>query len=320
MDSDIKKLKKIELHVHLDGSVSPKLASTLSKIDERVVRSKMEVSKNNSNLSDYLKKFEFSINLLKSKKNLQEVAYNLALRLRSDNIIYAEVRFAPLLLKGNLSYDTIVETVLDGVRKVKGIKINLLLCLMRGASYEENLKTILTAKKYLNQGVGGIDLAGDEKKYPLSDYKKLFELARILKIPFTIHAGEDSPRDIELAIKLGAKRIGHGVKIIGNPELIKKVKDNNILLEVCPTSNIQTKAFLEYKEHPIYKLYKEGVNLLVNTDNMTVSRITLSEEYKKLLKTFPFTIEDFKKINRNALNYAFLSSKEKLELLEELKK
>ena len=131
MDNDIKKLKKIELHVHLDGSVSPKLASTLSKLDERVVRSKMEVSKNNSNLSDYLKKFEFSINLLKSKKNLQEVAYNLALRLRSDNIIYAEVRFAPLLLKGNLSYDTIVETVLDGVRKVKGIKINLLLCLIQ---------------------------------------------------------------------------------------------------------------------------------------------------------------------------------------------
>ncbi len=321
MKEEIKNLKKIELHLHLDGSISIPLASKLSGLSEKEVKDKIEAPAKCLNLKDYLKRFDFPIRLLKSRENLKIVAEDLAKRLAADNIIYAEVRFAPLLLSNeNLSYEDIIDCVLEGVRKVSKIKIKLILCLMRGASYEENLKTIKVAYKYLTNGVGGIDLAGDERTYELNEYKELFKIATDLNIPFTIHAGEVMERDIKLAIDLGAKRIGHGVKSINDKKLIELIKSNNILLEICPTSNIQTNAFNKYHNHPVYTLYKEGVNMLINTDNMAVSKVNLSEEYQKLLTTFPFTISDFKKMNINALNYTFLSSKEKLELLEELMK
>ena len=165
----------------------------------------------------------------------------------------------------------------------------------------------------MNKGVVAIDLAGDEKGHKLKENIELFKIAKEKNIPFTIHAGEVDDIDVIDAINLGVTRIGHGIK--SNKEELGLIKEKNILLEVCPTSNIDTKAFDSYNEHNIYNLYKNGINISINTDNMTVSNIDLNKEYKKLIDNFGFTIQDLININKNAIKYAFISEEEKQELL-----
>lgn len=137
--------------------------------------------------------------------------------------------------------------------------------------------------------------------------------ANKLGVKYTIHAGEaDGIESIKSAVSFGTKRIGHGVRIIDDIDNIDFVK--NITFEVCPKSNIDTKAFLEYENHPIRKMYDKGLLVTISTDNNTVSNITLTEEYERLAKTFNFKEEDFFKMNMNAINAAFITETEKEEL------
>jgi len=313
---EIKKIPKVELHVHLDGSVNIELASKLlnKNIDE--VKQEM-IAYNTNDLNEYLQKFELPISIMQTKENLTKISEALALQLLSDNVIYGEIRFAPSFhAKEGLSYDEIITSVLEGLNKVKEVKINLILCLMRGSSEEDNLKTLDVAYKYLNKGVVGIDLAGAEALYKNEEYTKLFEIAKEKNIPFTIHAGEASDyKSIESAINFDAKRIGHGINAIQDEKLLQKIKDEKIILEVCPTSNIQTKAVSTYNEHPIKELYEKGIMVTVNTDNRTVSNINLNKEYEILNKVFNFKKDDFKIMNKNAIYGAFLNNEEKEKFL-----
>ena len=245
------------------------------------------------------------------------IAQELVLDLKDDNVIYAEVRFAPLLhTKKGLSKEEVVEAVLEGL-KDNDLKVNLILCMMRHFSFEDNLKTIELASKYLDKGVIAVDLAGAEAKYPTANFERLFQIAKDKNIPFTIHAGEADGKDSILsAISFKTKRIGHGVGCIEDNEVLNLIKENNITLEVCPTSNIQTNIFENYYDHPIKKLYDMDILVTINVDNMTVSNINLTQEYEKLVQNFNFTLEDLKKMNINAINAAFLSD----ELKEKYRK
>lgn len=307
----LKNLPKVELHLHLDGSVRESTASEILGVD---VSNKMKVN-NCKSLSDYLSKFEIPLIVMQSKENLERISYELAVDLKKDNVIYAEIRFCPILhTKNGLSLEEVVDSVLKGLKKV-GIKTNLILCMMRNFEEDENKKIIYLAKKYLNKGVVGIDLAGDESKYKTQNYEHLFDLVKQNNIPFTIHAGEaDDYNSVLSAIKFGAKRIGHGVKSVDSIETIQKIINKNVTLEVCPTSNIDTCIVNVYKNHPIKKLYDLGVKITVNTDNNTVSNIDLTSEYEKLLLTFNFTEKDFLNFNMNAIDSAFLTNEEKEKL------
>ena len=309
---DIQKMPKVELHLHLDGSVR---YQTALEIIGNIKEEDMIVSDDCHDLNEYLTKFSVPLAILQTKENLERVAYELALDLKSENVIYAEIRFAPLkhLLKG-LSPEEVIESVLKGLKKVN-IKTNLILCMMRGDTFDNNLKVIALALKFLNRGVCALDLAGAESLYPTSDYKELFAIAQANGIPFTIHAGEAAGfESIKDALDFGALRIGHGIKCLEDEKLIKELKEKNILLEICPTSNIQTKAVTAYQKHPVYELYKKGVPICINTDNRTVSNITLTKEYQKLMQNFSLTTNDLKQMNINAINGAFLTNEEKEKL------
>ncbi len=320
MLEEIEKLPKVELHVHLDGSVSKEIASKISGISEKEVISRMTAKDKCENLSEYLTKFDFPISLMQTKQNLYEIAKNLAKYLEKQSVIYAEIRFAPMFhTKEGLNYDEIIQAVLSGLRENSRIKTNLILCMMRGMPKELNLKTIDIAKKYLNNGVCALDLAGAEDKFPLKEYLELFKIAKEKNIPFTIHAGENgTASEVKKAIEIGAKRIGHGIHSIESKEVLELIEEKDILLEICPTSNVQTNAVTSYKEHPIYQLYKKGIPVSINTDNITVSNVTISEEYQKLKNTFNFKIEDYKKMNENAIKHAFIDEETKKELLKNL--
>jgi len=319
MKENIKNLKKVELHLHLDGSVPLNTISKLIGKDIDEIKPEVVANDKCNNLSEYLEKFDLPINLMQTKNNLKNVAQDLIKELERDNVIYAEIRFAPMFhTKNGLSYDEVIESVLEGL-KSKSVKTNLILCMMRGFSIEDNLKTIKACKKYLNKGICAIDIAGAEDKYPLSDYKDLFDIINKEKIPFTIHAGENGDyNEVNNAIKFNTKRIGHGIHANDDIDTIDLLKEKNILLEICPTSNVQTNSVKSYNNHPIYNLYNNGVKVCINTDNRTVSNITLNEEYEKLYNTFKFSINDFNTMNINAIEHSFLSNFEKEELKQKL--
>lgn len=314
----LKKLPKIELHLHLDGSLSLSLARQLSGLSIDEVKERMIAPDKCENLDEYLTRFSFPCRLMQTRESLMLLSKDLADRLAKQNILYAEVRFAPMLHnEKGLSYDEIVEAVLTGVQSHPNVKINLILCMMRGALKEDNLKTIETARKYLNKGVCALDLAGSDQ-YPIEDYYEFFDKAKAYHIPFTIHAGENSNADeVKKAIHCGASRIGHGIHAIDSKEVIELLKEKNILLEICPTSNVQTNSVDIYDNHPLKDLYQLAVPVCINTDDSTVSHISLSEEYIKLYHYFHFTIDDFKQMNINAIEGAFLNEKEKEEILQQ---
>ncbi len=306
----LKEIPKVNLHLHLDGSIRIKTTCELTNMDIKQVKKLMIASKCDS-LDEYLTKFTLANEIMQTKENLTRIAKELVLDLKKEHVIYAEVRFAPLLhIKKGLSPKEVVDSVLRGLNDNE-IKVNLILCMMRHFNFEENLKTIELARKYLNKGVVALDLAGDEALYNTSSFKELFQIIKKKDIPFTIHAGEAAGVDSILsAISFGAKRIGHGVRCIEDKRAISLIKQKGITLEVCPKSNVDTNIY-KYNNHPIKKLYEEGVLVTINTDNQTVSDITLTKEYKKLIKYFNFKLEDFKKMNINAINSAFIESKEK---------
>ena len=219
-------------------------------------------------------------------------------------------------MNNGLSIDDVIDSVINGFND-NDLKVNLILCMMRNDSFEDNMKVINVAKKYLNRGVCAIDLAGDEAHYPTGNFKDLFKASKDYGIPFTIHAGEaDGASSVHSAIAFGTKRIGHGIRCLEDKDLVNQIIDKNIHLEVCPTSNIQTNVVNSISEHPIRKLFDLGVNLSINTDNRTVSNTSLTNEYTLLRDNLNFGINDFIKCNINAINSSFLSDEDKVKLKE----
>lgn len=313
----MKELPKIELHVHLDGSIRITTAAEILDKSEEWVKENLIAPFTCSNLNEYLSKFMIPIQILQTRENLVRVSHELAEDLVKDGVIYAEVRFAPMQhTKNGLTPDEVVKAVLEGFSSSR-IPIGVILCMMRNGTIEENVQVIDLAKKYIKEGVCGIDLAGAESIYPTKQFLPLFEIARKKQVPYTIHAGEaDGISSIDAALLAGAKRLGHGVRVIEDETTLKKVKQNKILLEVCPTSNVQTKAVTTYMQHPIRQLYDAGCLISINTDNRTVSNVTLTEEYQRLQNQFHFTKEDFCKINKQAVNCSFSDDFTKKKLIK----
>ena len=305
----VEDIKKVELHLHLEGSIMLETAKKLANRED--IKNDM-VAINTKDLNEYLTKFDLPLVLMQTKENIKMIAQDLVKELEKNNVIYAEIRFCPV--KDNISMEDVIDSVLEGLKSDK-VKTNLILCMMRVFNEEKNMKIIDVASKYLNKGVVAIDLAGDENGHKLSEFVNLFELAKERNIPFTIHAGEVDDIDIYDALNLGVTRIGHGIK--SNDEQLKIIKENNVLLEICPTSNVDTRNVIEYSRHNIYDLYKKGISISINTDNMTVSEITLNKEYEKLIDNFGFTKDELIEINKNSIKYAFISENEKAELLKQ---
>ena len=324
-------IPKILLHLHLDGAIDIDDAFKWVKEDGIKISKKdllreLQVDEECHNLNDYLKKFDLPCKLLQTCERLEITSYHLFQKLAKLNVVYAEVRFAPLKhLEKGLTLDDVVISVINGFNKANvesGIMGGIILSLMRGEEYEKNKKVVDVAKKYLGKGVVGIDLAGAEALYPTKDYVQLFSYAKTLEIPFTIHAGEAAGvESIKAALDIGAKRIGHGVKVIDDEALMERVIKENILLEVCVTSNYQTEAIK--RRHPIEKLYRKGVKISINTDNDTVSGIDINREYARILQETKMDIEDLIKCNTNSIPFIFADDKTKNKLLnmhEKIKK
>lgn len=320
----LKSLPKVELHLHLDCSMSYEVVSRIKPaISNDTYRSEFIAPAKCRNLADFLKRAPSGIKLMQSVKNLQWVVEDLFQQLRDENVIYAEIRFAPLQhIENGLSAEKVVEIVLEATAinsKKMGIKAGLILCALRHYSEKQSLQTARLVKKYFNSlHMAGFDLAADEAGFPINSHIPAFQYALKHVIPRTAHAGEARGADSvwETIQNFKPSRIGHGVRSLEDPRLVDYLIDNNIHLEVCPTCNIQTDIYDQYIDHPVNELSERGVSIGINTDARTLVNITLTEEYKKLQENFGWGLEKFMYCNLNALSHAFLSDKEKTSLRE----
>ena len=319
----------IDLHLHLDGSLSVKSVKELAAMqnieipenEEELLR-QLRVNDDCKDLTEYLEKFAFPGKLLQTKEAIALSVYNLQEELKEQGLIHAEIRFAPQLHTHNgLSQTEVVEAAIEGLDR-SDFSAGLILCCMRGTdNHEENIETVKVAKEFLGKGVVSVDIAGAEALFPTENFGDLFELAKELEIPYTIHAGEaDGPKSVWKALEYGTKRLGHGVRSLEDPALIEKIVSEGITLEVCPTSNLHTCMFPSMEEYPLRKLMEAGVKVTINTDNMTVSNINLAKEFGKLIAAFDLTDEEIKGFARNSVAACFADEETKKELLEKIEK
>ena len=317
----------IDLHLHLDGSLSVKSVKELAALqnieipeEEAELLKLLRINDDCKDLTEYLEKFAFPGKLLQTKEAIALSVFNLQEELKEQGLIHAEIRFAPQLhTHKGLSQREVIEAAIEGLNR-SDFSAELILCCMRGNdNHEENLETVKLAKDYIGKGVCCVDIAGAEALFPTENFEDLFVLAKELGIPYTIHAGEaDGPKSVYKALEFGTKRLGHGVRSLEDPALVEKLVAEGITLELCPTSNLHTCMFPCMEEYPLRKLMDAGVKVTINTDNMTVSNITLAKEFGKLVAALHLTDEEIKGFARNSVNACFASEETKKILLEKI--
>ncbi|QTN00600.1 adenosine deaminase [Sediminibacillus dalangtanensis] len=328
----IRRLPKVDLHVHLDGSVRPGTAIELAK-QQRIELPEKEIDKllphmqiagECNNLEEYLEKFQLIGPLLQTPESLELSAYETVKQAYDQNCLYMEVRFGPQLHRQlGLSLDQSINAAITGLKKGEaafGVKANVIVCCLRHHSTSLNCEVVEAAASFLGKGLVGIDLAGDEAGYPAKLFEDVFALAASKRLPVTIHAGEAAgPVNIKDAIeKLGAVRIGHGVRLREDPDLLAAIAAEKIPLEMCPVSNIQTKAAASWEDYPLRDYFDRGLSVTVNTDNLTVSNTTITREYAILADRFGFSVEELVQLVRNGIEAAFLGEEDKQALKRKL--
>lgn len=314
-------LPKVELHCHLDGSLSK--AFIEKQLGRSVRTEELSVAEDCRNLAEYLEKFSLPGLCLTDENGLEEAGYDVLKSMSEENICYAEIRFAPLLhANEKMGCDRVIEAVLRGMERGKeafGIDYGVITCAMRHHSEEDNRRMIKTARTYLGQGVCAADLAGAEASYPMSEFMNLFEETHKLGMPFTLHAGEcGSIANIVDSVNVGAGRIGHGIAMRGNKAVQEELKRKQIGIEMCPISNLQTKSVQSTTEYPIREFLDAGLRVTVNTDNRTVSNTTMAKELEFVQKTYGIQDDEILLLMKNAVDAAFAEDAVKEKLYQKL--
>jgi adenosine deaminase len=323
---DLSQLPKIELHLHLDCSLS---YAVVSRIDPSITydryRETFVAPPKCANLADCLTRAAAGVALMQTKEQLRLVTADLFDQLQRDHVIYAEIRFAPLLhMQKGLSAEEVVGIVNDALERASqacGVEARLILCTLRHFSEAQSLQTVKLVKQFRGTRVAGFDIAADEAGYPIDAHIAAFRYAADNNIPCTAHAGEARGPDSvwETLEQFRPSRIGHGVRSVEDPALLEHLREQKIHLEVCPTCNIQTNVYDTYQDHPINELYTLGLSVSVNTDARTMTDITLTQEYEKLHQTFGWDKDHFLQCNLNALDAAFIPNKVRQRLADRLR-
>ena len=325
----LQKLPKVELHCHLDGSLRIPTILDLAKQDKVTLPTSssdklsklLVIGKTRGSLEDYIKRFDITLSVMQTPAALRRTAYELIEDVAKENVRYIEIRYSPILhTEKGMSLGESVEAVREGLqrgRKDFGVESGIIVCGIRNISAAASLKLADLTVRYKNKGVVGFDLAGAEENFPAKDHQEAFYMILNNNINATIHAGEAyGPSSIHQAIHhCGAHRIGHGTRLKENKDLMNYVNDHRITLEICLTSNWQTRSIRSLKYHPLKYYYDQGIRVTINTDNRLMSGTTLTKEFLLAHKLFGFKLHDFREMIIMAIKSAFLPYAERKQMI-----
>lgn len=324
----IPRLPKAELHVHLDGSLRPgtmvELAQeygvALPSRDPGELASYMRAD-GVRDLEEYLKRFDLTLSVLQTREALERVTYELVLDHAAENARYVEVRFSPVLnTRGGLTLDEVMDASLRGLSRgmaETGIRGGIIVCALRSLSPEVSTALAELAVSYRGRGVVAFDLAGGEAAHPAREHHEAFTVAARGGVARTVHAGEAAgPDSIRQALVEGrAQRIGHGTRLQEDPALEEVIRDQQIPLEICLTSNLQTRVAESYGTHPLRRYFDLGIPVVLCTDNRLVSGTTLEDEYRAARDHLGFSDPELVRLAWYGFRSAFLNWPEKSALL-----
>ena len=325
----LRRLPKAELHCHLDGSVRPgtllelgaEYGVTMPASDEEALAAYMKVT-DARNLEEYLARFSVTLGVMQQPAALERIAYELAQDVAQEGVRYVEVRYAPILnVREGMSLGEAVEAPLRGLARAErdhGVIGRVIVCAIRNMDPDMSLELARLAVAYRSRGVVGFDLAGGELGYPASLHAEAFRHAQSHDVACTCHAGEgDGAESVRQAVHVcGAQRLGHATRLIEDEALMAHVQEQRIALEICLTSNVQTRAATSYASHPLREYYDRGLNVVLNTDNRLMSGTTLVDEYVHAASALGFTLPELRRIALNGFESAFLPPEEKRMLVE----
>lgn len=329
----IETLPKLDLHRHLEGSISPESLIDLAREHQiplpastvEGLRPYVQVTNRDASLLDFLEKFKVIGSIFTSEQSIEDITCTCLREAAADSLIYAELRFSPFYMARmhNLAPERVVQAVLRGMKTVSaetGIITNGTIIVERQESLAEATACAGLAQQFLGQGIVALDLANDEFNYPPAPFAPVFQAAKQNGLYITVHAGEAAgPENIKTAIELlHADRIGHGVRIIHDPDILKLALAKHIPLELCYTSNVQTGAVTRGEPYPLRILLDQGLPITINTDDPAISGITLSDDYMKLIAVSDLTLGDIRKLLLNACQAAFAPDNIKATLFEKI--
>jgi adenosine deaminase len=326
------RLPKTDLHCHLDGSVridtvldlARKQGVKLPTFDRSELHRMLVAGEAVTSLDDYLRAFDVTLSVMQAEAALERCAYELAEDAWSENVRYIEVRYSPLLHpRDGLRPAQVVEAVLRGLRMAKrelGIRYGVILCAIRSLGPESSLRIAELCIAFKNRGVVGFDLAGSEVNNPAKLHKHAFQLVVDNNINCTAHAGESfGPDSVHQAIhKCGAHRIGHGTRLVESGDLLNYVNDHRIPLEVCPSSNLQTRAATSWDTHPVDFFVDYGLRVTINTDNRLMSDTTVTKELHLCHQHYGWSLQTIKEIIIAGFKSAFMPYREKADLVADI--
>ena len=329
----LRRLPKAELHCHLDGSVRPSTLLDLAReydvtpprTDADSLRAYMRVH-DASTLEEYLERFDVTLAVMQTAESLERIAYELAEDAAADGVRYIEVRFAPILnVRGGLDLGAAVEAPLRGLARAAsevGIIGKVIVTALRTMEPDMSRELAHLAVAYRDRGVVGFDLAGGERGHPAALHADAFRYARDHDLACTCHAGEgDGAQSVRQAVHVcGANRIGHATRLAEDESLTQYVNDRRIPLEICLTSNVQTRATKSFDTHPLREYYDRGLNVVLNTDNRLMSDTTLTDEYEAAATHLGFTFAELCDVARNGFAAAFLPWEERRLMLADVER
>lgn len=339
MSTTLQKLPKIELHRHLDGSIRLDTISELAKIHgiDLGVKSRAELIKKVTikepmkSLEQVLDCFWTSQKVMASYEAIKRVTFENIEDAYYDGIKMIELRFAPVFIQKNktLGFDEIIEGVIDGVTQGLSqydIKVGLLHIMPRSLDLELNKKSTESILRYRKSHhknadlIVGVDLADSESDESFTQYADIIAHCKKQGLGVTIHSGEDTTADhVRRTLKtFDATRIGHGIQIAKDDDVMKLVIERDVALEVCPTSNWLTHCVNELKHHPLRKLYNRGVKVTLNSDDPHIMNISLLHEYEVATKVLGFSIPELVQMNKWALEKSFLPDDIKKDLKKKI--
>lgn len=323
----LQKLPKAELHCHLDGSLRAWTLLELSTAKRIVLPEATPATladwmrvDDARNLEDYLARFTVTLDVMQEAASIERIAYELVVDNAADGVRYLEARFCPTLnTRESLSAEDVVRAALKGLQRGEresGTVARAIICALRSIPAPHSQQMAELAVAFKDRGVVGFDLAGAEAGNPANAHAEAFAFARSHDLAVTVHAGEGAgPDSIRSAVhSCGAHRIGHGTRLYEDSSLLAYVRDRRIPLEICLTSNVQTRVSPTFADHPLTQYVAQGIVVTLNTDNRLMSGVSLTDEYVRAADHLGFDLSTLGAIALSGFDAAFIAYPDRLRI------
>ncbi|EKO3932078.1 adenosine deaminase [Vibrio fluvialis] len=323
MKEFIQQLPKVELHLHIEGSLEPELMFDLAQRNQIAIPfsspDEVRAAYQFSNLQSFLDIYYQGANVLIHEQDFFDLTWAYLLRCQQDNVMHTEIFFDPQTHTARgIAFDTVIRGITQALDKAKqelGISSQLIMCFLRHLSEDDAMLTLQQALPYKDKIVG-VGLDSSEQGHPPEKFQRVFRQAREAGFIAVAHAGEEGPAlNIRNAIDLlGVQRVDHGVRCVEDATLVQELQETRMPLTVCPLSNLKLKVFTEMEQHNIVELLRQGLCVTINSDDPAYFGGYMTDNFMAVAKAHPMSHQELAQFTLNAIEASFISDAEKAHM------